>query len=50
MRFPPLRGLIDRRILVNFRIDAVAFDNALLMEQIGHEWHSVEGICPSGPA
>jgi len=33
-----------------FTDDAVTFDNALLMEQTGHEWHSVEGICPSAPA
>jgi len=29
-----------------FPADAVTFDNALLMEHIDHEWHSVEGICP----
>lgn len=33
-----------------FPADAVTFDNALLMENIDHEWHSVEGICPSAPA
>lgn len=33
-----------------FPDDAVAFDNALLMEGIDHEWHSVDGICPSAPA
>ncbi|MDS0260836.1 DUF2071 domain-containing protein [Haloarcula sp. S1CR25-12] len=29
-----------------FPADDVTFDNALLMEHIDHEWHSVEGICP----
>ncbi len=33
-----------------FPADAVTFDNALLMENIGHEWHSVDGICPSADA
>jgi len=33
-----------------FPADAVTFDNALLMENIGHEWHSVDGICPTAPA
>lgn len=33
-----------------FPADAVTFDNALLMEGIDHEWHSVEGICPSAPS
>lgn len=33
-----------------FPDDAVTFDNALLMEGIDHEWHSVDGICPSTPA
>lgn len=33
-----------------FPADAVTFDNALLMENIDHEWHSVDGICPTAPA
>jgi hypothetical protein len=32
-----------------FHPDDVTFDNALLMEDIDHEWHSVQGICPTVP-
>lgn len=33
-----------------FPDDAVTFDNALLMENIDHAWHSVDPICPAARA
>jgi hypothetical protein len=43
---PAIRGTIDRRMLINYRVPAGAIhlDCALLMENIEHDWRTLPRI------
>jgi len=47
MRIPVIRGIIDRRILINYRVDPVAIRHALppVFEPMLVDGHAIAGIC-----
>jgi len=52
VRIPTLRGILDRRILINFRLDADVLGDVLPapFEPRTVDGYAIGGICPTAPA